>query len=441
VEAAHEQIAKTKGGDPTFKRWRGDARIGVQIQHGLAAADLCDNRHIRIDDLSGEKPAPDVRPGKTTARIRVGTNPDRSPIFASFPMVLHRTLPPEGRIKSAWVSRRYCGRKPEWTLSLVVEAHPRPKPMGKGLVALDIGWRKRPSGLRVAYWYDETGNEGEITLPLAISDCLQRAESLQQFQSDSFNAARDALVNWCAANPLELPPWWGDDAANLSQWRSSRRMAQLVAKWRDWAIAEQRVLQDHIAPYIKRGREGEDRQPPSSDAELTEAIGRLESWRKQFWHLNEWEAHVRQKALRRRHDFYRCLANSLGTQYGGVVLEEFDLSRVQRKEAPESDKSPLHLAARYQQRVAGLSILRQCLKERMPTATVPAHNTTDTCADCGSPIPAGEDLMMTCPSCRRVWDQDANAARNILHRHKTSADTSTPTRIPAPPAGKSGEEA
>ena len=90
VEAAVDAAVKSKT-DPAFRRWDGRGRLGVQIQGGMPAGELFGD-----DTRAQIAPTADHRAGRRAGtrrmlRLRVGSTPDRQPIWAEWPMVFAMT--------------------------------------------------------------------------------------------------------------------------------------------------------------------------------------------------------------------------------------------------------------------------------------------------------------------------------------------------------------
>ena len=75
--------------------------------------------------------------------------------MVDIPIVYHRPIPPDGRIKIITATRR--GRPAggyRWDVQFVVDL-PDPAPVsGDKTLAVDIGWRTAPQGIRVATTFD-----------------------------------------------------------------------------------------------------------------------------------------------------------------------------------------------------------------------------------------------------------------------------------------------
>jgi hypothetical protein len=70
-------------------------------------------------------------------------------VWLELPVVLHRPLPADGTIRSASVICERVGSRERWRLLITVAQPERAIRQGPA-VALDLGWRLLPHGLRVA---------------------------------------------------------------------------------------------------------------------------------------------------------------------------------------------------------------------------------------------------------------------------------------------------
>lgn len=269
-------------------------------------------------------------------------------------------------------------------------------------MGLDVGWRLRETGLRVAYTVDDQGVEREYVLPTDILGRLAHADDLGAIRAKNFNVARDALATWLATD-AEHPEWLSERAKTIGQWRSEARLAALAIHWRT----------NRFDGDVK-------------------AFDAAEAWRKQDKHLWTWEVAEAKRAIGHRRELYRLWATELAARYATIVMEDFDKRDMARRPAAEEDGEVA--AARLQRVRAAVSILDGAIKMAAGRhgATIrrrPAANTTRRCSDCGriEAFDAAASIRRNppCPGCGVVWDQDANAARNLL----ASADV---PRDPAP---------
>jgi len=385
--------------DPRFSRWDGQGAIGVQVQGGMAAADVFgDDQRIQIAIVPDRNPNRRRPRTFATLRMRVGSDEQRGPIWAEFPMVLHRPLPEDSRIKQAAVTVRRIGPREEWALTITLALDSvREASRGEGEVAVDLGWRLIGDELRVAAWHASDGQSGELRLRYADMAALTLPQSLRSTRDTGFLPALAKLRQ--ALESLEAPQWFRDATATLAQWRSPARLAALVLRWK-------------AARFDGDG------------AAFTDA----EAWRYHDHHLWTWESDQRQGGLRRRREIYRVFAAMLSRRYATVVLEAFDLRKVARLPVAESQTTE-NETARGNRQLAAVSELRTTLINAFrgrggSGQEVPAQDSTHECAECGhvDAFDAAEHLEHDCSGCGARWDQDANAARGLLARGERERD-------------------
>ena len=93
---------------PRFLRWTGDGRVSVQLQGGLDLKDAWGaDTQLRIDPVSPDAYDPSKPRGirrraqRTILHMRVQSTDKGRPIWAEWPLILHRPIPPGARIKVA----------------------------------------------------------------------------------------------------------------------------------------------------------------------------------------------------------------------------------------------------------------------------------------------------------------------------------------------------
>ncbi len=399
--------------DPRFARWVGEGEVGVQIQGGMTTQEATsgEDTHLRIklpDERAwlrkGRPPGFTRRDFEQLARhgqlsMRVGSEDDRSPIWATWRMDMHRPMPESSTIKRATVHRQQMGPHYRWyvTLTIDVVAKPRASCAGTGTVAVDVGWRVVGDELRIAGWQDETGARGELRLSARDIAVLRAPEQMRSDRDKRFDVARARLLGWIRENRAICPPWLIEAAATMHVWRSEARM---VGLWRHWSVE----------------RFGGDER----------AFGALDGWRARAHH--EWavESRARDQALRRRREKYRVWAAQLATKYDTIVIERFDKRDVAVK--PTADMQPTQDAeqiardegARSNRVLAATSELCQCIvtagrSRQCAVIAMPCEDTTRTCPVCGlvESRDAAAAISLTC-ECGARWDQDVDGAPSVL---------------------------
>lgn len=390
--------ARKAATDPRFQRFDGSGHLAVQLQGGLATgAVFGSNSRIQIapvpDDtwthpVRGER----KRKSRTCVRIRVGSD-GRAPVWAEFPMIMHRPLPEGGIIKWVHLIRRRVGTHYEYRVQFVVQQPDAVSPVAVSRTALgiDIGWRKVDGGLRVAYWVDESGRHDQLILPDEVISQFAKVTDLRSIRDQHFNAIQAALGPWL--KDADIPDWLRERTESFAHWRSPGRLASVVLAWRN--------------------------QRFPGDADMFTVA---EAWRKQDKHLYEWEANLRDQVIRRRREIYRVFAATIARSYGFIILEDFDLRQIARYAAPEegTDGNP---NSRYARTMAAVSVLRECIEQACASTgaqvvKVPSPYTTRQCHVCGAVdnFDAASWVVHTCSVCGTIWDQDYNAASNLLRQ-------------------------
>lgn len=401
--------------DPDFRRWSGEGTVGVQLQGGLSAEEVfAYDPRLRITPVDPREfdkagriarrlEGATTRAGRTTLFLRVGSQGpgNRIPVWAEFPIVMHRPLPPGAVIKRANVSVRKIGPHEKWTTEITITM-PKPvpaKPVSEDgvqrVVAVDLGWRVMGAEVRVGTLCDSEGRT-EIRFDARLMSRLRKVEDLASIREKNFNLAQAALVRWLAEAPIALPTWLTDATRSLSQWHASSRLASLAVAWRT--------------------------QRFDGDSSGFEA---LEAWRKQDKHLWTWEAAQRQNTLLARREVFRVAAAKLAEDHDVLVLEDLNLSKLARRahvEQVEGDNGN----ARSNRQAVSPSELRMALEQAFVSRGKQIHYascayTTRTCNGCGSveTWDQAADVSHTCAVCGDRWDQDDNAARNLLALYAT----------------------
>lgn len=303
------------------------------------------------------------------------------------PIVLHRPLPKDAIIKSASVLREHIATKYRWKLIITVQVPPLgdvERTTRASAIAIDLGWRRVESGIRVAYWQDSTGRNGALVLPNSWLDSMDKVADLRGIRDGHFNLVKSTLILWLASK--SLPQWLSEATATLLHWRSTGRLAALAWRWKDQRF------------------DGDEQ-----GYELAEA------WRRRDKHLYEYEANLRDRLLRDRREMYRNFAAMAAREYGTLRLERLNLDDLARSdELPQRTQSHRFLAAPGELRRA---LENACQREGVAIEYIDSMNTTRECHRCGHvEVISIIELHHRCSNCGISWDQDLNAARNLLAR-------------------------
>lgn len=378
------QAARKRPGDVKFHRWDGSGRLVVFLIHGLPVAKAWGDQ-TQLQLRNGN------RPGDVILKFRAHSDENHKPVWLTLPIRMHRPLPEDALIKSVAITRQGVGPDWRWHVFFCLE---RPngwrthETLGKGKVAVDLGWRRVPTGLRVAVWRDETEQTGELVLSEHFLWAMGKVRDLESIRDNLWNETIAALRAWLKTHE-RLPQWLADLTSQLHLWKRKGRLERLYRFW-----SEHRFKGDQVGFAI------------------------VETWNKRDHHLWEWEAHLRDQTLADRREKYRIFADWLTKRYDEIVLEDFDLRKV-----AELDKGggEMWQAARRQRQWASVHQLRLCIESTAKREKVgvtklkPAYSTV-VCAECGSleRWDKAKEIRHTCLACGATWDQDQNAATNLL---------------------------
>jgi len=399
---------KGKPCNPHFRKWNGDAQIAVQLQNsemdgmGIFNDDSTLVRIAPVDPVAWDKDArrcDQRRAARTELMIRVGSEEkSKKPVWAKFPIIMHRPLLMDKKLvdnkkaRVTWVavSRRHCGHNFRWSCEITINYPPKKPLEGDNGIAVDIGWRLLKNGeIRVGAWHASDKDSGEIRIPRKMIKKMEKCDELRSIRDTMMNNLREII----AAMRDRAPRWFKKRTRGLDKWLSNRKFRWLYEHWKDnrW--------------------DGDDVW-----------FARMEKWYFRDEHLWDYEAGRRRRQLAFREDMYRKWAAEKAEKYDVLYLEDLDLSKFAEKEQLASDSK----VVRHNRFLAGLYRLRGALvnaftSRRKRLVWVEPQYTTKICSYCWTchDFDAARNLRYTCNSiwCQGVnWDQDYNAARNIIVR-------------------------
>lgn len=364
---------------------------------------------IRLDPLPEGFWQRNHRQRRAVLRMQVGTK--AAPAWAAFPILLDRPMPQDGLITEIRLIRDR-GKRPgthSWSAVFVVlEPVPEQRLYSREPVGIDVGWRLRKGGVRVAAVHVE-GHDVELVLPDRIVSHFQHADGLRALVDDKHNEIRARLAQyWAEQAP---PDWLREATANIALWRSTRHLAQVVHRW-------------------------EHERYDGDEA----AFAAASAWAETNGHLLEYAAGARRRATAQRNDTYRKWAARIAGLRRPIVIEDIDLGQISRRvedgpEMPEAVRRIRHQVA------PGLLLqaIQNAARHRgVPVLKEQAMGTSRISPCCDAELIIGDrtDLFRACSSCGAVWDQDYAAARILVRmgrerlRPETDPDGTGACRAP-----------
>lgn len=289
--------------DPHFRREVPFGQVGVQLQ---ATASLTVEALLGGEDRRARlvHERPDRRKDGWRLYLRVGSE-GRDPIWASWPVLLHRPLPAGALVRWIRVSRRREGPWVRWSCEVTLELPEVAAPslrsgdvtLGRhGTIALEPCWEPAADGaLRVARWVDDAGASGEVLVSARIAGGLRKSADIRSVRDQITNAVKPVLAEQIEVAG-DAPAWLRVEAKTMALWRSPARLAALDRRW----TAEC----PDVAPKAR-------------------AI--LRAWAKRDLHLWSYETGARRGSLGARLDHYRVTARCMADRYARIVLPDRDL--------------------------------------------------------------------------------------------------------------------
>lgn len=386
------KAARRMNGEMRFHRHDGSGRLTNQIINGMTVDELFGGAHSQVrigpapagmHDRGGAMARKGRRVLTLTATVYARGRAERR--LVTWPLIMHRPLPPGSRIQMVTVLRVKRATGWAWYVTITVRTAVVPVSDQKSVAAVNLGWRATASGLRVATVlcraHAGTDDTAHVFLPERLIEGASRAEESR--------SRRDAMVNlaWQAVSALPragMPEALGE-VIRVASMRRPVRARHLVAVLRawpaDWEVEERRALES----VLRR-----DRSAWWVDAH------------RRNWLRDARRAHYEAEALR--------LVGDCGT----ILINQHDMSETARAE-----DSALPASARHNRVLAAPHLLRSAisnLARRKGIRLVMVNRPNDRCWRCENPLIPNDrsQLFWMCPQCRHAEDQDVNYVRLML---------------------------
>ncbi len=410
--------AMKEGAGLRFHRFDGGGKVSIRYQNGLPAARLYGNdTRLQIDPVDREawdSPLRSVRRRKCISklRLRIGSDAKGKPWWLEVSANIDREIPPAAVIRQAAVLREMlAGPRPwqrdRWKVVIVcdmteaAERQPAEETPGGRTVAVDLGWRLKPEGVRAAMAVDDQGATNELVIPAGDVEQFAKLDDLKSLRDLKFLDFRSEFGAWLKTHKAALP----DPVPPVKGFAQRLDQGRIRAAFRKW----------------KHNR-------TAGDEPGWEIAAR---WMERYDHLYSWESNLRDQMLRRRRERFRLWVGDLLTGTGKVIIEDFDLRGIAK--TPQPEKQEVRTKAQWYRTVAAPSQLRNilvagCGAKNIPVEIKASPYTTRECSWCGSreKWDQAAHILHRCGSCGKLLDQDENAGRNLQNpqfedRMQTSA--------------------
>jgi len=399
-----------------------------------------------------------AQPGWGVARLRIRSGEKRAPIWISLPVYVHRRLPPDAQIKWASIVVKREGPRLRYELQLTCESATFGQlPAGAGVAAINFGWRSLGDGrYRIAYLVDESGHEEELvispdprqlvdgsTTEWSVPSRLRHADDLRRLMDVHFNEAKEVLSEWLDGR--EISEELQQRTEHLGLWRNHGKLERALKllrvelqedpdvclqRWLQWKAERQVEGKDFFASSeevfdwgLRHGIEDHDQA----------VLFYLDLWQRKHTHLYRWQTQQRRKAIAHRRHQVQCWMKRQAHKYSLILFEDYDLREVESACIKEKNEDRQTKRARKNRTFCAPGEARETLVRIAGKKTL--GNTTEAeegegnsqiCSACH--LPCGNDLksnlIVTCPHCGHVEDQDPRNCRNQLRRWREGPQAS-----------------
>lgn len=418
MKVARSQTMKT-GGRLKFHRFDGSGIFKVQIQGGCTRQELetrkvsvCSLLAISSDEfnrLIGKKKPSRRQPDSKRSRKRKyallqftiyrGKSEDGTPFNRTLdlPVIVHRSLPDDNKnllLKEATLRReRVAPGQFRWWVTFTftdVVTKIAEHPYKNDACGINIGWKTVQDGLRIATLvsHQETYH---FILPNKILKIYKYLRNLQS-KIDLASAENDE---------------WVREVLNREQQENS--LPEELIKPFTVLKRSKRPHPDKFAWLVSEW-DKVDYLP----AELSEARARADYVHRFILE----QANLRDKVIGHREDLYRNWAKQIADRYGKIVIDKMNVSQLSKLEKEDGQPNELTDTARQNRVIAAVGLFREWLGKQ--AAKVDAEvikasiKSTHVCSYCGKEIKNQAAINWVCPHCNKIFDQDINAARNLL---------------------------
>lgn len=376
----------------------GNSRITNTLQGGADVEHLFDGSlsQVMIRPPSGRAWSAESRGERRrlqrtrlTATVFVRSGERRS---VTWPMVMHRPIPDDCRVKEVIITRRRVGERWKWAASFICTRAPGSAaslPAAAKPLAVDIGWRRVPDGLRVATVSAADGLPNFVVLQKDLLEAFTFADELRDRVQTSASVGLE-LLQTTDATRFEQP--YQKLLVTLQNREGGRFTALREFSWGPFFTAQSReVLGDEIA-----------------------------AWRKEYTRLVTWLSNHQRKVVSRRNHQYHNAAIEIMEGASSIVINDLKFADIGRRSLRSDETNFLPQRVNYYRVAAAPSELFRCLKLQAAKRGIPFSREVVPspigCPECGSTLrkTRADAMPQICEACGTSFDQDVTTCRSLL---------------------------
>lgn len=400
-EQGRRESVRTRG-VMRIKPFDGTGRFTNQIQDGLSVEALLAGKSNQVkvaplptDAWSHSSRGERRRRQRTqlTATIFVRDGQRRT---VTWPMIMHRPLPEGSLIKKVVVLRSRLDDRWMWSVVFICTSR-RPiedQSITSGaVVAIDPGWRRTKTGLRVATIVWATGQTEYFELPNQLIQRFRFADELRDKQNLLLASLRKLISELNAHQHVE-----GSIAGEANINSETMRLP-----------SEFRRLAKRL---------GSD---PSLNASIVDQINRTSA---EYKKLYLWERNHTRKILGHRDKLYQKLAVRTLNGASLALLHNINISEIAKRDQEGIMKGFVPNASKWYRATASTSSLKHWIENKAKRLGVPLKRletmSNQLCPSCGASDRKNraDDLIYVCASCNNKWDRDWGTCQMMIKSHR-----------------------
>lgn len=402
--------AVRSGNSVRRRREAGNGRFTNTLQGGAAVSELFDGslsqvyiRQPQNTAWSAESRGNRRRLQRTILTATIYTKPgERRSV--TWPMVMHRPIPLDVRVKNVVVTRRKIGDRWKWSVSITcsrLACYESAKSEEHKPVAIDIGWRRLADGLRVATALAPASRPRFVILPNDLLNAFAFVDELRtQYRESSHLGAK--LIQSINSSLYDQP-------------------------FREMLLEIQGCNENEYSRI-----DNFCRGSFFTEQVLSRISDEVRAWRSNHIKLSNWLANQQRKVVARRNHFYQNLAIALTQDASELIVADIKIGEMLNRRINDPEEVFFPRSADYYRIIAAPSKLRQILKfqcaKRHVAFKIKGVATPVRCPNCGSKIRKSrpDTLIQVCGNCSTKFDSDVVSCELLLETASCGSEIDEP---------------